>query len=327
MDLQRLFLLMVRKRRGDRYMPFDPNELRRRRLIGPKTQFLGDIEGGVPNSQIPKRAPSTPGPEGIPDPNMSAANRYRQYLESRPEEADYRPSILRRILAGAAGFGTGYTEGGGAGAEMAGSIVHAPYASAYQEWVSRGAGLDKMTELEEADAMQRYRDTMAGAAERRASAFETSAGATVTRAGAAEVTAGKIPTQEQALERIRARPAGQPRRTFEEEERLTEMRERIKSEYREADEPDYLSPSDKYRADFNAIQTLYRSHPEYRDFFDVDRDTGQAFVKVPDEDDLRDNPELANAFNEFLLDLEQATRGGIEETREPGGLGGRYEIE
>ena len=177
-------------------MPFDLNEVRRRRLIGPKTQFLGgEPEGGAPG-QIPKNAPSSmiPAPPEAP----SAASRYEQFLSTEPKSGDYPPGVLRRILAAAAGFGTGYNQGGAAGAETTGSILHAPYERAYQDWANKGVGLDRLAELEGDEAMQSYRDTMAEASGRRAGAFETSAGANVLRAE-------KAPTHEQ---RVIEREAG-----------------------------------------------------------------------------------------------------------------------
>lgn len=65
--------------------------------------------------------------------------RYQKYLSSEPDRGDFKPSILRRILAGASGGFEAMDSGNiGRGIQLGQGILNQPYEQAYDQWAQRG---------------------------------------------------------------------------------------------------------------------------------------------------------------------------------------------
>lgn len=98
---------------------FSPDELRRRRLLD---LAMGQVRPTEP-------APITPEEQNY----LNVANRM-------PMESDYKPSLLRKILGAASGFGVGMTQGAPAGVSQAQTILRQPHTDAMRSW---GQELDR----------------------------------------------------------------------------------------------------------------------------------------------------------------------------------------
>jgi hypothetical protein len=68
--------------------------------------------------------------------------RYRDYLDSEPNRADYSPSIWRRLLAGASGGITAMESNIPQGFKVGQAILDQPYDNAYREWSARGKKIE-----------------------------------------------------------------------------------------------------------------------------------------------------------------------------------------
>jgi len=82
-------------------------------------------------------------------PQNPALDSFNQHVSGMPNEADYSPSIWRRILAGVAGASTGYdTRDPMKAFEAAEHINRSPYRNAIDQWGRKGEALESAARLE-----------------------------------------------------------------------------------------------------------------------------------------------------------------------------------
>lgn len=73
-------------------------------------------------------------PENLPIPRQNITQMIPQEESGLPNREDYRPSLLRKILAGAAGASAGYQSGAGEGIKVGREIVDQPYNEALRDY-------------------------------------------------------------------------------------------------------------------------------------------------------------------------------------------------
>lgn len=112
---------------------FDVDELRRRRLLAQSME-------AAPNIPRPGERPMTP-----------AEERFNSVALAAPVETDpqYKPSLLRNILAGVAAGSTGYLQGPKAGMEIGQNIQRMPFTRAHDQWSQQVTDAEKPLLLEQ----------------------------------------------------------------------------------------------------------------------------------------------------------------------------------
>lgn len=81
-------------------------------------------------------------------PKNDAMSAYQQHLDAMPTRDQYAPSKLRRILAGASGFGVGWRNPE-AGMKLTESIIDQPFNRATDDWKQKGSVLGAKAEAEQ----------------------------------------------------------------------------------------------------------------------------------------------------------------------------------
>ena len=94
-----------------------------------------NVEEEIPFvNPIQSRISNQLSPENLPIPRQNITQMIPQEESNLPTREDYRPSLLRKILAGAAGASAGYQSGAGEGIRVGREIVDQPYNEALRDY-------------------------------------------------------------------------------------------------------------------------------------------------------------------------------------------------
>lgn len=259
----------------------------------------------APTVQAPTYDPFTkPFQFEMPDYETPAFDAYREYLGQIPSPADYQPSGLRRFIGGLAGAAEGWQKGPVAGYSTAEKIVRRPYDIALEDWSGRGAGLKEAANIEQAglrseianlknymnaaNQVERLRSeeyrkdaqisawdrltkakygpnwTVVGATENGFIRMDTRTGEKV--AESVEKFYGPAQKDRASLQKAINVQSMITGRTLEEQKRLLEHMEDNPQFYERSNKGDLTKPNDIIKARDLALEELYLTRHEYRDY-------------------------------------------------------------
>lgn len=333
---------------------YDPYEERRRRLL-PIGWTYGETETELPEEEEPWGGEEEPAEGADVEkrlPSM-AEERYRNLLRNAPTPEQYKPSKLRRVLAGIAAGATTYNEGSQRGLQAGMDIRNRPYQRAAMDYMAQLGPAEKEFQLQktlEAEDVARRR---VGAYERSAAAREASARATEAWRRRQEENLPWVPRTEEEAIRLKAagqRPATPPKKTefelfmenpkqytdywnarntgkgsnrrpLDEEMKLIEFRERQKARFRKPDQPKTetprpVSPSQQVTAEDLALMHVLRQNPEYEDFTkEVDGPAGRKVLKPKMQGELSKIGLFDRRVDPRVLAKYNAFLGAIDEQK------------
>ena len=264
---------------------------------------------------------------------------YAEHLGNRPQQGDYDPSTLRKILSVIGG-----TLAGGDPNVTRSLAGYGGYDRDLQDWEARGEGLGEVAELESLGA--RSRNTLGGSAmaagaselgsRRREGTATADRPHKVTTAEAAESQAataasrapGQIAAEAKRAEsgRVAAESGASRARTYAADVGAGPEGPQKGSRLWDRQQPPVesgagLSPADIFKAKQLAIRNILEDHPEWADFYneetgEVAGDTGWFGAgELPAEFQLAIEEEMEKLYPGSI----RQTRGGLGDVPPPGG--------
>lgn len=216
---------------------FDPEEIRRRRMLAPTAEMGGPEQENPFAAQV--FAPDDEEDQAAEGPikprQHPALERFKQVIGQQPDAANYKPSKLRRFAAALSGFGAGMRDPV-KGVDVAQGIISAPYQHAMAGWQNTLKGAQMGVTAEE-------KQEASDIAQQRAQSYQLSAQARMQAAQATEAwrraQEANAPYQPHTLEEaIQLKKAGQ---------RPTGYQPQTKEEYLQVHPPRDFSAEEQAR--------------------------------------------------------------------------------